>query len=108
MSRPLTSSSSRMRSAECGQRSLDQIDDLGGVRLNFRTEAVDLAGGCDNELLEVPLHLAGIALSVRRPGQLGIQRMLRASVHPDLLEHRKCHAIGLRAERRDRLGAVEL
>ena len=69
-----------------GQGSLDQGDDLGVIRLDGRAEAVHLAVGGDHELLEVPLHLAGLALGIRGLGQLGVQGVLGAPVHLDLLE----------------------
>src|SRR5450759_4132260 len=95
-------------SAGCGQGSLDQLDDLGRIRLNCRAKAVNDACASDEELLEVPLHLAGLAPGILRLGQLGVEGVLGASVHPDLLEHGERDGVLLRAELLDGLGAAEL
>ena len=48
------------------QDGLDRGDHVGRVRLGPRTEAPhDLAAGSDEELLEVPLDVAGLARGVR-------------------------------------------
>src|SRR5712664_3021663 len=59
-----------------GQLSLDDADDFGGVRLRARPEPADYrAIACHDELLEVPLDVAGLAIRVGDRGELGVERM---------------------------------
>ena len=52
------------------------LDHLGRVGFGARTEPIDhLATGCEQELLEVPLDVARLAVGVGGLGQLGVQRM---------------------------------
>ena len=55
--------------------------------------------GRHEELLEVPLDVAGLAVGVGGGGQLGVERMAVVAVDLDLLGQREGHAVGGRAER---------
>ena len=89
-------------------------DDLGRLGVDGGPEPVDhLAVGGDQELLEVPLDVAGVALGVGRLGQLLVEGMALLAVDIDLLGDGEGDAVGGRAEggdlvRRPRLLAAEL
>src|SRR5580658_7334644 len=92
-----------------GQVGGDRRDDHRVLGVGARAEAPDdLAGGGDQELLEVPHDVARLALGVGDLGQLGIDRVAAVAVHVDLLEEREGHAVGGRAELGDLLGRARL
>src|ERR1700722_532625 len=92
-----------------GQVGGDRLDDGCVLGLGPGAEATDdLAGGGDDELLEVPHDVAGLALAIGDLGQLGVDRVTAIAVHVDLLEHRERHAVGARAELLDLLGGAGL
>ena len=71
---------------------------------NARPEPVDhLATGCEEELLEVPLHVARLAAVVGCLGQLGLQRVSVRTVDVGLGQQRERHPVRRRAERLDLL-----
>ena len=100
-------------SIECGpllQRGLNGLDDLGCIGLGTRAEAGDhLAVGADEELLEVPLHVAGLARGVGGLGERGIQRVAVIAVDVGLLQQgrvtRRSSSRTLRSPRRYRAPA---
>ena len=56
-----------MRGPSCGELRLDRRDQRGVLGRDLRAEAAhDLAVGRHQELLEVPLHVAGLAVGVGR------------------------------------------
>jgi hypothetical protein len=57
--------------------------------------------GADQELLKVPLDVAGLAGRVGHGGQLGIERVPARAVDLDLLEHREADPVVDRAELTD-------
>ncbi len=73
-----------------------------------RNRCTHLARGRDEELLEVPLDVAGLALGVGMGHQLLVERVAILAVDLDLLEHREGHAVGRRAEGGDLLGTARL
>src|ERR1700728_1648055 len=92
-----------------GQVGGDRLDDRGVLGLRAGAEATDdLAGGGDDELLEVPHDVAGLSLAVGDLGQLGVDRVPGVAVHVDLLEQRERHAVGARTELLDLLGGAGL
>src|ERR1019366_150528 len=92
-----------------GEVRLDGVDDFGGLRIHHGTEPVlDRAVGRYEELLEVPLDVAGLALGVGEGGQLVVDGTPVVAVDVDLLHHRKGDAVRGRAERGDLLGAAGL
>src|SRR3954451_18714247 len=93
---------------------LDRGDDLVGLRFGAGAETRgDRALRADQELLEVPLDVAGLAVGVRGQSELGVQRVPARGVHLELVEHRESHAVrrgaeGLDLLRGPRLLATEL
>src|SRR5260221_9810639 len=86
------------------QARLDRADELGGLRFGQRPEpAQHLAVAPDQELLEVPLNVAGLAVGVGDLGQLRIQGMLSLPVDDDLGEQRERDPVVHRAELADLL-----
>ena len=80
--------------------------DLRGVGFGARTEPLDhLATGCEQELLEVPLHVARLAFGVGGLRQLGEQRVTVRAVDVGFGEQREGDAVGGGAEGLDLLGA---
>src|SRR2546421_5494848 len=70
--------------------------------------ADDLAVAGDEELLEVPLDVAGLALVVGVRRELLVQRVAALPVHLDLLEERERDAVARLAERGDLVRAAGL
>src|SRR5699024_5347007 len=66
------------------------------------------AVGQDEELLEVPLDLAGLALGIGYGRQFGVERVLLLAVDLDLAHHREGHAPGGRTVFGDFVVAAEL
>ena len=60
------------------------------------------------ELLEVPLDVAGLPFGVGELSEHLVERVPLGPVDVDLLGHRKGHAVGGRAEGLDLLGAARL
>src|ERR1700689_704533 len=82
-----------------GQGGGDRLDDRGVLGLRAGAEATDdLAGGGDDELLEVPHDVAGLALAAGDLGQLGVDRVPAVAVHVDLFEHRERPPVGARPD----------
>ena len=74
--------------------------------LDHRREAGDdLAVAADEELLEVPADVAGVALGVGGRRELLVQRVAVVAVHLDLLGERERHVVVGAAERLDLVGA---
>src|SRR6266567_2774425 len=95
--------------ALAGQARLDRLDDLGRFRVGHRPEpGHDLAIPADQELLEVPLDVARLALGIGHVSQLGVQRMPLRPVDVDLGEQRERDAVAQRAELADVLGRAGL
>src|SRR5262245_42949634 len=92
-----------------GERLLDGTDQVGVLRLDQRREALDdLAVAPDQELLEVPTDVAGVAFAVGGGRELLVQRVTTVAVHLDLLRDRELHVVTRRAERADLLGCAGL
>lgn len=82
------------------QDRLEGLDDLRSVRFGARAEPLDhRATRCEQELFEVPLHVARFTRGVGGLRQLGEQRVTVRSVDVRLGQQRKGDAIGGRAER---------
>ena len=65
-------------------------DHLGGVGLGARPERPDDAAvGTDEELLEVPLDISGLALRVGGLGELGVQGVPVVAVDVGLLQQQR-------------------
>src|SRR5262249_37534782 len=64
--------------------------------------------GRHQELLEVPLHVAGLAIGVGLLGELVVDRVPLGAVDVDLLEERERHAVGRVAELADLLRSPRL
>src|SRR5439155_8342946 len=96
------------------ERALDALDHLVGLGLGEGAVAGDdLALGRDEELLEVPLDVAGLALGVLDGRELLVEGVTTVAVDLDLLGHREGDPIRRRAEggdliRRARLLFAEL
>ena len=73
-----------------------------------RKRPTTLPSGRHEELLEVPLHVAGLAVGVGGLLELGEERVLLGAVHVDLLEQRELHVVGGVAEVADLLGGAGL
>src|SRR5258707_2149163 len=87
-----------------GEVLLDGGEDLGIVGDGTRAEPGRYrAVRADQELLEVPLDVAGRALGVRDGRQLVVDEVPANAVDLDLLEQRERHAVGSRAELGDLL-----
>src|SRR4051794_1193962 len=55
------------------QQGLDGVDHLGRIGFGLRPEPADhFPTRCEQELLEVPLHVAGLSVGVGGLGQFGI------------------------------------
>src|SRR5262249_56156968 len=81
---------------------LDRAHESRVVGSRGRTEAAHhLAVGGHEELLEVPLDVARLALVVGEHGELLVERVAAVAVHLDLREHRERDAVARLAERRD-------
>jgi hypothetical protein len=93
---------------------VDGRDQLGRERVGERAEPRhDRAARCDEELLEVPPHVARDPVGVGGADELGEQRVPVGSVHLDLLHDREGDPEARLAEvpdlqRRARLLAAEL
>jgi len=88
---------------------LDGAKDLLGLRKDQRTEPCDNRSfGRDEELLEVPLDLTGLAAGVWDGRELLVERVLPLTIYVDLLGDGEGHAIGQRTERRDLVGRSRL
>src|SRR5258706_5968840 len=86
------------------QARLDRADELGGLRFGQRPEpAQHLAVAPDQELLEVPLNVAGLAVGVGDLGQLRIQGVPTWPVDVNLGEQRERDPVVHRAELADLL-----
>ena len=82
------------------QDRLDGLDHLWGVGFGSRAEPVDhRATGREQELLEVPLHVACLTFGVGGLRQLGEQRVTVRPVDIGLGQQRKRDAVGGGAER---------
>src|SRR5271170_2912130 len=82
---------------------------LGGVRGGARAEPRGhRAIRADQELLEVPLDVPGLAVRVRHHGQVVVDGVPAGAVHLDLLEHREGDPVGRRAEFGDLLRGAGL
>src|SRR5215469_8420788 len=91
------------------QVGLDGVNELGRLRCRQRTEARDhCAVGPHQELLEVPLDVSGLTLSIGSHRQLVIDRVPAWPVDLDLLEHRETDPVCRRAELGDLLSAAGL
>src|SRR5207244_3977483 len=100
-------SGSLTRSAR--ERLLDRVDDLGSLREHQRREARDdVAVAADEELLEVPADVAGVALGVGGLGERLVQRVATLAVDLHLLGEREGHAVVRLAERLDLVGRTRL
>src|SRR5215469_6637113 len=89
------------------QACLDGGHESGCIRLGSRPEPAEhRAVRTDKELLEVPLHVAGLAAGVGHGCELGVDRVPAVAVDLDLLEHRECDAVRCRAELGDLLWAA--
>ena len=67
----------------------------GGVGHRARAEPVDhRTARCDQKLLEVPLHIAGLAVGVGRLGEFRVKRVTLGSVHVGLRQQGERHAVG--------------
>src|SRR3546814_12893131 len=86
----------------------DWSSDVCSSDLDLGAEPGDLAVGRYQELLEVPGHVAVLALGVWHGGELGVERVLPLAVDLDLLGHREGDAVGGRAEGGDLLGRARL
>src|SRR5688572_6591880 len=85
-----------------GQSLLDRTHDLVVLGLDERREASDdFTVAADEELLEVPPDVAGVAFAVGDRGELLIQLVAIVAVHFDLLRERERHAVARAAERLD-------
>src|SRR6201995_218866 len=97
-----------------GEVLLDGGEHLGGVGLGARLEpGRHGAVRAHQELLEVPLDVAGLTVRVRRRGQHIVDSVPPGAVHLDLLEYREGDPVRGRAElgdllRRARLLTAEL
>src|SRR5256885_308063 len=88
---------------------LDGRDQRGVVGRHLRAEATHhLAVRRHQELLEVPLHVAGLAIGVGLLLELGEDRVLLRTVHVDLLEQRDPPVVVGVAEVSDLLGRAGL
>src|SRR5690606_15239372 len=88
---------------------LDGGDDLVRLRLDLGREARrDRAVGRDQELLEVPADVAGVAAGVGRADQAPVERVAPLAVDLDLLGHREGDTVGGRAELGDLLRGAGL
>src|SRR5438105_15913777 len=88
---------------------LDRGDETRVLRSDQGTEARHhLAVGRDEELLEVPLDVAGLTVGIGLLGQYVVERMAPFAVDLDLLEHRERDPVARRTELRDLLGAARL
>src|SRR3954449_9963409 len=113
---PATSGATSRVASDAGlrQNALDRRGHLVGLGLGHGPEpAHDLALWRHEELLEVPLDVAGLALGVVRRRQALVQLVTIVAVDVDLLGHREGNAVGRRAEgldlfRRTGLLATEL
>src|SRR5689334_23433324 len=110
---PRTTFATRARRSACPgrsvQQSLDRRGDLGRVRLGRGAEpAADNAVRADQELLEVPPDVAGVALGVGRVDQPVVERVPAGPVDLDLLGHREGHTVGRAAELGDLVGRARL
>ena len=77
-----------------GELGLDGLDERRVLGRDLRAEAAhDIAARRHEELLEVPLHVAGFAVGVGLLLELGEDRVLLVAVHVDLLEERELHAV---------------
>src|SRR5690242_10657035 len=91
------------------QDGLDGADHLVGLRIRHRPEAAShLAGGGDQELLEVPLDVPGLALVVLHGREPVVEGVAAGPVDLHLLGHRERHAVGRGAERLDLVGRPRL
>src|SRR5690606_35153501 len=86
------------RNRSAGQGVLDRADDLGGVRLLLRTEALDLSIRQHEELLEVPLDAAALTGSIRGLLESFVQVDGASAVDLHLVGERESHAVRRRAE----------
>src|SRR5262249_30426305 len=92
-----------------GQAVLDRRDHRRIIRRGPRAEARHrLAIGRHHELLEVPLHVARLALGVGDRGEDLVDRVALVAVDVDLLHHREGDAVGRAAEGLDLLGGAGL
>src|SRR4051794_38633468 len=98
-----------MCETSAGELGFDGGDERRVLRGDLRPEpAHDLTLRRHEELLEVPLHVAGLAVGVGRLLELGEDRVLLVAVHVDLLEDRERHAVGGAAELADLLRRARL
>src|SRR5688572_14769445 len=95
----------RLPADRASERGRDVVHQAVVARLHGRRVAIEqLPVAPDQELLEVPLDVAGMA--VRRVGEPRVQRMAAGAVDVEFPAHREGHAVGRRAEGLDlRLGA---
>src|SRR6266581_2542568 len=88
---------------------LDGGEDLGVVGLGAGAEpGRHGAVGAHQELLEVPLDVAGLAVRVRHRGELVVDGVPPGPVDLDLLEHGEGDPVGRRAELGDLVGRAGL
>src|ERR1035441_1738437 len=91
------------------QRGLDGGDKLRVRRIRARPESPGaLPVPEDQELLEIPLDVTRFARRIGHGRQLGVDRVPARPVDLDLLEHRKGHPVGSRAELADLLRGARL
>src|SRR4051794_8636342 len=78
---------------------LDGVDEPGVLRLHAGAEPGDHgAVGGDQELLEVPRDVVGLAVLVGGPHEGPVDLVAALAVDVDLLGHRERHAVRRRAE----------
>src|SRR5438445_7448306 len=92
-----------------GEDGLDRGHYLVRVRCRGRSEAGDhFAVRRDQELLEVPFHVAGLAHRVVLGGQLPVERMPARAVDVELLRQRKRDVVRPGAEARNLVSGARL